>query len=160
MLKEKKAAKAKKKGKKGEVEAVAEAEDDASDKAKEPAEQKLEEVKYALGEMYDKDVAEVNKLDYELEQLLSKAKVKALKTNDMKVFDLLQTKKMSRREMRAFLNGKKEEPQEVKESMYLKDLNKEWQGLDLDNRAYGEFWKDNVGIKRPIRASQSVKRSR
>ena len=41
----------------------------------------------------------------------------------------------------------------------MEEINKEWKGQDLENKAYGEFWKD-IERKDLPRGSMSVKRSR
>ena len=55
-----------------------------------------EEIKYAMGDQYDQERADLARVDYEYEQLLAKAKVKALKNNEMQVYDDLEQKKMNR----------------------------------------------------------------
>lgn len=55
-----------------------------------------QELRYAMGDQYDAERAELARVDYEYEQLLAKAKVKALKNNEMKVYDDLEAKKMNR----------------------------------------------------------------
>lgn len=44
-----------------------------------------------------------------------------------------------------------------KEAYDLDEINLDWKGKDLENKAYGEFWKDDIGV---VKGSQSVKRSR
>ena len=91
-----------------------------------------------------------------MEQLVSKAKVKALKNNEMKVYDELEQKKMTKADMKIYLYGDRNAQ---KESVDLNDINKDWGGQDLKNPAYGDFWKDGEK-QRSVRGSQSVKRSR
>lgn len=106
--------------------------------------------------MYEAQWEALQKRDYEIEQLLAKAKVKALKQNDLRVYDDLELKKLTRKQMRAYLNADKakERPE-----IDMDEINKDWQGKDLDNKAYGDFWKPIDRADLP-RGSQSVKRSR
>ena len=80
----------------------------------------------------------MEKIDYEYEQLLSKCKVRALRENKMDVYDGLEQKKMNRAAMRIYLQGDKDKQ---KDSVDLTEVNKVWEGQDLQNKAYGEFWK-------------------
>ena len=107
-----------------------------------------------MGEHYDNAVAELEKVDYELEGLLTKAKVKALKLNELPIYDKLEKKQMSKAEVKKYLFGDKNAQ---KEPYDLDEINVDWKGKDLENKAYGEFWKSDVGI---AKGSQSVKRSR
>ena len=116
-----------------------------------------EEIKYAMGDQYDAERADLARVDYEYEQLLAKAKVKALKNNEMQVYDDLEQKKMNRAQLKLYIHSDKDKQ---KESVDLEQINKDWTGQDLQNPAYGEFWKDGEPRRKPSRGSQSVKRSR
>lgn len=134
--KDKKAGKSKK-----EIEAEeAEREAEKAQDMQEAEENKVEEppITYLVGDMYEAQWEALQKRDYEIEQLLAKAKVKALKQNDLRVYDDLELKKLTRKQMRAYLNADKakERPE-----IDMEEINKDWQGKDLDNKAYGEFWK-------------------
>lgn len=119
MLKEKKQKKAKKGGKKYEA-----SEHDETNSEKPPEEDKQEEVKYAMGEQYDAELAALRKVDYEFEQLLAKAKVKALKKNEMEVYNDLDAKKMNKAALKIYLFG----DDKPKDSIDMKELNKDWDG--------------------------------
>ena len=106
-----------------------------------------------MGEQFDQEMENLRKLDYEYEQLLAKAKVKALKENDMQVYGDLEAKKLNRAALKLYLYG---DPNAQKKSVDLDEINKDWKGKDLGNKAYGEFWKDDIGIQR----RGSAKRSR
>ena len=54
---------------------------------------------------------------------------------------------MNRSSIKAYLDAEKDKN---KEYVDLKELNKEWEGKDLDNKAYNEFWKDMPGQRRAI----------
>lgn len=73
--------------------------------------------------MYEAQWEALQKRDYEIEQLLAKAKVKALKQNDLRVYDDLELKKLTRKQMRAYLNADKakERPE-----IDMDDINKDW----------------------------------
>ncbi len=58
-----------------------------------------------MGDEYDAQLASLRKVDYEFEQLLAKAKVKALKNNEMQVYDDLEQKKLNRQEMKIYIFG-------------------------------------------------------
>mmetsp|Transcript_21054 Transcript_21054/g.28313 ORF Transcript_21054/g.28313 Transcript_21054/m.28313 type:complete len:119 (-) Transcript_21054:1941-2297(-) len=60
---------------------------------------------------------------------------------------------MNRASIKAYLDAEKDKN---KESIDLTEINKEYKDQDLENKAYGEFWKE--GDRQ--RGSQSVKRSR
>ena len=62
-----------------------------------------------MGDLYDKEVGELRKVDFEYEQLLAKSKVRALKENRMDVYDGLEQKKMNRAAMRIYIQGGKKE---------------------------------------------------
>lgn len=62
-----------------------------------------------MGDLYDKEVGELRKVDYEYEQLLAKCKVRALKENRMDVYDGLEQKKMNRAAMRVYIQGGKKD---------------------------------------------------
>ena len=80
----------------------------------------------------------------------------ALKKNDLRVYDDLEQKKLTRKNMRAYLNADKNKD---KPEVDLKEINKDWEGQDLENKAYGDFWNE-IERKDLPRGSQSVKRSR
>lgn len=103
-----------------------------------------------MGDQYDAERAELARVDYEYEQLLAKAKVKALKNNEMKVYDDLEQKKMNRAQLKLYLHGDKDKQ---KESVDLEEINKDWRGQDLQNAAYGEFWKDEAPRRKASRGS-------
>ena len=74
----------------------------------------------------------------------------------MDVYDGLEKKKMNRQAMRIYLQGGKKRDDD---DIDLTEANKVWEGQDLTNPAYADFWKgDDPPRKR--RGSQSVKRSR
>ena len=111
-----------------------------------------------MGEQYDNEIKDLRKVDFEYEQLLAKCKVRALKENKMDVYDGLDQKKMNRAAMKIYLQGGKKKDTD---SFDLTEVNKVWEGQDLHNPAYGDFWKgDDPARKKPSRGSQSVKRSR
>ena len=64
---------------------------------------------------------------------------------------------MNRAQLKLYIHGDKDKQ---KESVDLEDINKDWKGADLQNPAYGEFWKDGEPRRKASRGSQSVKRSR
>jgi hypothetical protein len=107
-----------------------------------------------MGEHYDNAVAELEKVDYEFEGLLAKAKVKALKQNELQIYDKLEKKQMNKAATKIYLFGDRNAQ---KEAYDLDEINLDWKGKDLENKAYGEFWKDDIGV---VKGSQSVKRSR
>ena len=49
-----------------------------------------------MGDHYDQTLSDIRKVDYQFEELMNKAKVKALKNNEMQVYDDLENKKMNR----------------------------------------------------------------
>lgn len=52
--------------------------------------------------------------------------------------------------MKTYLKGDEEKKKTNEED----DPDKNgYQGLDLENNAYSEFWKDGIGGRRPVRAS-------
>ena len=79
-----------------------------------------------MGEMYDKEVGDLRKVDFEYEQLLAKCKVRALKENKMDVYDGLDQKKMNRAAMKIYLQGGKKDKD--KDSFDLTEVNKVWEG--------------------------------
>lgn len=99
-------------------------------------------VTYRIGKEYDEQMSNMRKMDYQYEQLLAKAKVKALKQNDMRVFDDLHDKKMNKASIKAYLDAEKDKKTEY---VNVAELNKEWEGQGLDNKEYAEFWKDVPG---------------
>ena len=74
----------------------------------------------------------------------------------MDVYDGLDQKKMNRAAMKLYIDGDKKPT----DSVDLTEINKVWEGKDLRNKDYGEFWKGDDPMRRPSRGSQSVKRSR
>ena len=65
----------------------------------------------------------------------------------MRVYDDLHDKKMNRSSIKAYLDAEKDKN---KEYVSLAELNKEWEGQDLDNKAYNEFWKDMPANRRAV----------
>jgi len=127
-LKAKKEARAKKQGKRGGAVIKNDEKDDDIESKKSEKPKQEEEVKYVMAEQYDNELSELRKVDFEYEQLLAKAKVRALKENKMDVYDGLEQKKMTRAAMKIYVQGgqKKEN-----DSFDLTEVNKVWEGQDL-----------------------------
>lgn len=87
-----KAGKTKKEIEQEEKERAAEA---AADK-KDQGEEKKDEIRYKMGDDYDNQIKQLREVDYEFEQFLAKAKVKALNNKDLKVYKDLEEKKMTK----------------------------------------------------------------
>ncbi len=49
-----------------------------------------------MGDDYDNQIKQLREVDYEFEQFLAKAKVKALNNKDLKVYKELEEKKMNK----------------------------------------------------------------
>lgn len=147
-----KAGKTKKEIEAQELEQAAEKLEDAKDQP----EVKEEQVKYKMGEDYDNQLNALRKVDYEFEQYLAKAKVKALNSNDLTTYQELEQKKMNKAAIKIYLYG---DENKNKESIDFDELNKDYKGKDLGNSQYQDFWKDMDGNVQK-RGSQSVKRSR
>ena len=119
--------KQKKKQRKGEKVATKDQDDDSQKEDEEKLNQdiKAEELKYRIGEEYDNQLEELRKVDYEYEQLLAKAKVKALKLNELQAYDDMENRKMNRAQLKLYLQDDKNAQ---KESVDLKEINKDWDG--------------------------------
>ena len=74
---------------------VEESEDNKS-QAGDQKQKEEEKVRYVMGDHYDQTLSDIRKVDYQFEELMNKAKVKALKNNEMQVYDDLENKKMNR----------------------------------------------------------------
>ena len=84
------------------------------------------EIRYAMGDHYDKELSDLRKVDFEYEQLLAKCKVRALKENKMDVYDGLEQKKMNRAAMKIYLQGGKKDNDD--DNVDLTEVNKVWEG--------------------------------
>lgn len=79
---------------------------------------------------------------------VTKAKAKALKENDLKVYEKLEKEEMDKKQIEEYLLG----DQKVdKDEINFDELNKDY-GKDLDQKAYQDFWKDQ-----PKKRPQSLK---
>lgn len=85
-------------------------------------------------------------------QKVTTGKVKALQEMDLKVYEEIEEKKMDKRGIEKYIKGEEVVDKNV---IDLDELNKDY-GKDLDQPAYGEFWKD----EKRKRGSQSVKKAR
>ena len=78
-----------------------------------------------MADQYDKELADLRKVDYEYEALLAKCKVRALRENKMDVYEGLEQKKMNRAAMKLYILG---DTKQQTDSMDLTEVNKVWEG--------------------------------
>ena len=106
------------------------------------------EVPFKLEKQFDQQLKVFKKVDYDMVEKVTKAKGKALKENDLKIYEKLEKNEMDKKEIEEYLLG---DQKLDKNEINLDELNKDY-GKDLDQKEYQEFWKDQ-----PRKRPQSLK---